>query len=372
MIPQYILDVIERDTLLFSKATRKNFKIPKYNPSLHYLQISNYSYFSALICLRSYIKLISDYYFTSIIGAKNIDLFMLTPSVSSPMGPGSDSEAIEIKFGDINSYLTDSSQFGFEPLLLNGLDKLYCYMPSMRGENPDKRHLNQFFHCEMEMRGSLEDVKKIVEGYIRIMCETILKADSVIRLISKDYKKTREILLAVVSIDKFENSSFDEAVSLLEKAGSGNLVNYTEYGRDISSEGELKFLEIIKNSLPIWINNFDRGRVPFYQKPLEDNDNKVINADLLFPPIKKGSFGGEIVGGGQRQDDTKSMYESLFRQNISANPYEWYIDLRRQEKYSLSAGFGLGIERFIAWALGLDDIKDAIIYPRLKNIISYP
>lgn len=372
MIPQYILDVIEKDDSLFSQGTREDFKIPEYNPNLHYLQISNNNYFSALICLRSYIKLISDYYFTSVVEAKNVDLFMLTSSVSSPMGPGSNSEAIEIKFGNIDSYLVDSSQFGFEPLLLNGLDKVYCYMPSMRGENPDKRHLNQFFHCEMEMKGSLEDIKGVVEGYVKIMCETILKADNIIRLISKDYKKTKEILENVVVLDSFENSSFDEAVTLLEKAGKSNLVNYTDYGRDISAKGELEFLKILKTNLPVWINNFDRDRVPFYQKPCEDNDNKVINADLLFPPIKNGSFGGEIVGGGQRQNDTKSMYESLSRQNVSPDPYAWYIDLRRQEKYRLSAGFGLGIERFISWALGLEDIKDAIIYPRLKNIISYP
>ena len=71
------------------------------------------------------------------------------------MGPGSDSEVIPIKFGKYNSFLVDSSQFGFEPLLLNKLDKVYCYLPSMRGENPDKRHLNQFFHCEAEIKGTL-------------------------------------------------------------------------------------------------------------------------------------------------------------------------------------------------------------------------
>ena len=87
--------------------------------------------------MRHYIKIASDYYFGVECGAKNIDLFMLTPSVSSPMGPASDSEPNLIKFGKYNSNLVDSSQFGLEPLLLNGIDMVYCYMPSMRGENPD-------------------------------------------------------------------------------------------------------------------------------------------------------------------------------------------------------------------------------------------
>ena len=66
------------------------------------------------------------------------------------------------------------------------------------------------------------------------------------------------------------------------------------------------------------------------------------------------------------------MYESLARQGIAPGPYEWYIDLRRMPNYKTTSGFGLGIERFIAWVLGKHDIKDVIIYPRLKNVVTYP
>jgi asparaginyl-tRNA synthetase len=94
---------------------------------------------------------------------------------------------------------------------------------------------------------------------------------------------------------------------------------------------------------------------------------------LLFPPIIKDAFGGEVVGSGQRQDNVEEMHESLKRQkNISSRSYAWYIDLRRQPNYTITSGFGLGVERFIAWALAKDDIKKVIPYPRLKNTVTFP
>lgn len=133
MIPDYILQIIKNDVEKVARRKNEKFAVPRYNPKLHYLDLTNSDYYFALVCLRNYIKLISDHYFSVVIGAKNVDLFMLTPSISSPMGPGSDSEAIPITFGNLSSYLVDSSQFGFEPLILNGLDKVCCYLPSMHG-----------------------------------------------------------------------------------------------------------------------------------------------------------------------------------------------------------------------------------------------
>ncbi len=208
------LEEIKKDDLIFENM-EGDFSKPDYNPETHYLELTRSKYFQALLVLRHHFKMISDDYFGNELGAKNIDLFMLTPSISSPTGPGSDSE-------------------------------------------------------------------------------------------------------------------------------------------------------------PIWIKNFDRDRVPFYQKPDPENPERVICADLIFPPIIEGSFGGEIVGGGQRQDNEDEMRESLKRQNVDAEVYEWYINLRNLPNYEISSGFGLGVERFITWALARDDIKDAIPYPRLKNTRTYP
>lgn len=354
------------------KSCSSLFTMPKYSPDKHYLHLTKHSYFKALLYLRHHIKLVSDDYFSNI-GAKNVDLFMLTPSVSSPMGPGSDSQPIKIKFGKYGTNLVDSSQFGFEPILFNGVDKVYCYLPSMRGEDPDARHLNQFFHCEMEMKGNLESLIPIIEEYIKVICETLLLMKNTVDKISVNPESTNKILRKVIGVESFPEITFNEAVDILIKNNKKHYVNFTKKGRDISSQGEIELMKILKIDTPLWLKYFDRDRVAFYQKPDPQDKNRVINADLLFPPIIKGSFGGEIVGSGQRQDNPKEMYESLKRQNnISSEPYEWYIGLRKLKDYEVTSGFGMGIERFIAWALCKDNIRDVIFYPRLKNIKTYP
>jgi asparaginyl-tRNA synthetase len=358
------------DTIFASQDIRK-FELPKYDPTTHYIELARARYFHALLALRHVLKSVSDTYFSSL-GALNIDLFMMTPSVSSPMGPGSDSEAVPIQFGKLHTYLVDSSQFGFEPLLMNGMDRVYCYLPSMRGETPDKRHLNQFFHCEAEIKGELSELLPIIEGYVHVLCDALERMPNIINLISADSQATRVMLERMRTTTAFKSITFDEAVTRLHGSEGSDLYTETEHGRDISSRGELELMRLLNSQTPLWVTGFDRDRVAFYQKPNPTNENIVINADLLFPPVIEGSFGGEIAGAGQRQDTDSEMYESLKRQGLVAEPYEWYINLRRQPGYQTTSGFGLGIERFITWILGRDDIKDAIIYPRLKDILTYP
>ncbi len=371
MVPDYLRDQIEYDDLKFRNTDLEFLALPAYGPKTHYLDLTRSGYFRAIITLRHYIKTVSDYYFGVECEMKNIDLFMLTPSISSPMGSGSDSEAIPIKFGKYDSNLVDSSQFGFEPLLLNGIDKVYCYLPSMRGEKPDKRHLNQFFHCEAEIKGNMERLIPIIEGYIKILAETLVMMPNILERISLNFEKTTAILNKVSGSKKFSEITFDEAVNALVESGNKTLVNFTKFGRDISSEGEMKLAELFNFDTPFWIRNYDRDRVAFYQKPDLKNPDKVINADLIFPPIIKDAFGGEIVGCGQRQDDCQEMMDSLTRQNIKSDSYEWYINLRKLPDYKTTSGFGLGIERFITWSLCRDDIKDTILYPRLKDVETF-
>lgn len=371
-IPDYIKNQIKKDDrkIFFKKST--SFTIPAYNPKKHYLDLTNSNYYHALIILRHYVKMVSCYYFESVVGAKNVDLFMLTPSISSPTGSGSDSEAIPIKLGKLKTFLADSSQFGLEPLLLNDFERVYCYLPSMRGENYDARHLNQFFHCEMEMKGELNKLIPVIENYIKILCEGFLLMDNIVNKISSDSKKVKQALKKICRAKSFPQITLNEAIDILKTQKKKGLYIIEKNGMDITFKGNVELMRIIAADTPIWLTSFDRCRTPFYQKPDPKNQNKVINADLLFPPLVKGAFGGEIVGSGQRQDNSSEMYESLKRQNVSSVNYEWYIKLRKQKKYKITSGFGLGIERFIAWLLAKENIRDVALYPRLKNITTYP
>lgn len=347
-----------------------DFELPKYDGNTYYADVAKSPYFNALTVLRHFIKRASDIYWGDMQNAYNVDLFMITQSVSSPMGPGSDSEAISIKFGESNAFLVDSSQFGFEPLLLSNIKKVYCYLPSFRGENPNSRHLNQFYHCEAEISGTLDELKPQVENYVKFLIETLISMPNILSLLSTHPERSIESLNLALHTNNFQEIEFDDAIKILKKEGYSPLINESEFGHDITSEGEIKLMEIIKTKTPIWVNHYDRDRVAFYQKPY--NSNKTINSDLLFPQIISNSFGGEIVGSGQRQDNAEEMYESIKRQGLDSKPYEWYINLRKLKDYKQTSGFGLGIERFIAWALCRDNIRDVILYPRLKNNISFP
>jgi len=371
-LKKVFLDGIKAGDSIFKAEDEKEYELPSYDPKTHYLEITRSKYFRALVFLRHNIKKASDLYWGDIQGASNIDLFMLTSSVSSPMGPGSNSEAVSIKFGDLKTFLVDSSQFGFEPILMNGFQKVYCYLPSMRGENPDKRHLNQFYHCEAEIVGTMDDLIPQIEGYVKFLAETLLQMKNTLRLISVNSQETIIALENLIRKNKFDEIEFEDAANLLKERGFSQEVNETKHGKDMTSLGELKVLESIDQKMPIWFKNFDRDRVAFYQKPHKNNADKVINADLIFPNIIKNSFGGEIVGCGQRQNNYEEMLQSLKRQGIDPVAYEWYLNLRKMPNYKTTSGFGIGIERFIAWALCREDIKDVILYPRLKNTIAFP
>ena len=357
---------------LISSSSFVECTTPQYDPEKHVEHLIQSEYYHLLIQYRHGLKQILDYYFTYMLNSVGVDLFMLTPSISSPMGPGSDSEPLPIPFGKYKSFLVDSSQFGFEPLLMNGIKSVHCYLPSMRGEDPDERHLNQFYHCEAEMKCDLQEIKKEVENAVRFLARKLLLMDSIISYISEDVGATRSALQSIIECKQFPSITFDDAVDILEKNGYESFVNRTEHGKDISANGEKELMRVLGYEVPVWITHFDRDRVPFYQKVDPNNPEKVLNADLLFPPLKEGGFCGEIIGAGQRQDDMREMVESLRRQGIAENSYEWYIALRGHASYEQTSGFGMGVERFLAWILCKRSIRDVSLYPRLKNVKTYP
>ena len=338
---------------------------PKYfNKKKHLDNLISNPYYHNLIKLRNTIEIACDIFFQKL-GAPKIDLFLITKSVSSPIGKGSDSKPISLKYNDRSLYLVDSAQFGMEPLVFTAFEMVYCYLPSFRGEDPDHRHLNQFYHCEAEMRGEFKKCMIMVENLVKHLVSVVI--DEHKKGTYKFEKDNFEIISTLRTI-KFPVVTFDEVDEILTKHGFSHLIKRYSFGRILTNQGELKIGELIgKNKLPVWVTMFDRDVVAFYQKPNPDNLNKVLNGDLIFPSIKN-SLGGEIVGCGQRQDNIEELEESMRRQKIkNIESYKWYLDLRKNPSYQTTSGFGLGVERFIAWILGLDSIYDAAVYPVIKN-----
>ena len=339
-----------------------------YNYKTHIEDLISSDYYKNLFILRNIVEKTCDEYFGELQATK-IDLFMITNGVSSPMGKGSDSLPIEIKFGKDNCYLVDSAQFGFEPLVQKSFELVYCFMPSFRGEDPDKRHLNQFFHCEAEVRGSINDILKISENLIKYIFRNVY--DAYKRKVFVFKKHNFDYIPNLIK-EQFPQITFDQAEEILNKNGLGNLVEKHDFGRNISREGEVRIAEIVGKSLrPVWIKNYDRDVVAFYQKPNPKNKESVLNGDLIFPSIN-GALGGEFIGMGQRQDSREEMLESMKRQGIRGiHNYDWYLNLRKRKDYKTTSGFGLGIERLLAFMLAKDNIIDVIAYPVLKNKPSY-
>ncbi len=339
-------------------------KTQHYVKKNHIQHLVSDGYYRNLVVLRNIVSMACDEYFQSK-NAPRVDLFLITKEVSSPMGRGSDSLPIPIPFGKTKTFLTDSAQFGMEPLVQKNFRMVYCYLPSFRGEEPDGRHLNQFYHCEAELRGNYIDAMSVAESLVKYIFQKsyIAYAKKTIRFSKSNFK-----MLPTITKKKFPVITFQEAAILLEKHQSGNLIEKKSFGRVLTNAGEKMITKLITNNqLPVWVTKYDRDTVPFYQAPDSKNMESALNADLLFPDIN-GGFAGEIVGSGQRQKDTNEIARSMKRQRVVGSAaYKWYIDLRKRRNYKTTSGFGLGIERLISWMLGLSTIADVCIYPVMKT-----
>lgn len=340
-------------------------QVNRYNPSKHFENLIDNDYYTNLIKLRETIAKSCDSYFEKLLAPK-IDLYMISKGISSPMGRGSDSLPVPLEFGNQHVYLVDSAQFGMEPIVINAnFDIVYCYLPSFRGEKPDKRHLNQFYHCEAELKGDYKKCISIAEGLVKYILHNVVVSAKKKRFL---FNKNNFSSAKVVSESSFPVISFDEVDTLFRKYRIKGGIERKSFGRVITPLGETMLCKLLtKNKLPVWIIKYDRDVVPFYQKPDPENQERVLNADLIFPG-EMGIFGGEILGAGQRQNNIDELKESMKRQMIhSPKLYTWYIKLRNHPKYQTTSGFGLGIERLIAWVLAQDNIIDSAIYPVLKN-----
>lgn len=295
-------------------------------------------------------------------GIITMHLPVTTGSILSPMGRGSDSLPVKVNLEGIDTYLADSMQFLLEYGCRLNEKGVYYVMPSFRGEKADERHLCQFYHSEAEIPGNLEDVINLVEEYVKYLSKKILE----------NFKEELEKAIGDVShIEKIANYkgnfpriTFNQAEQALKEKFGDNLNDYIEYNdgwRNITRKAEQELIKIYDGI--VWITNYDILAVPFYQKFDNDLAGTTKNADLLFGI-------GETVGCGERHQNDMDLLKSMKLHEVDKEEYEWYIKLK--EKYPLqTAGFGMGIERYLMWVLKASDIRNMQICLRFngKNIL---
>ncbi len=291
-------------------------------------------------------------------GARNMHLPITTNAVSSPAGLGSDSLPVRIDLFGQPTYLADSMQFMLEYGCRLSERGAWYLMPSFRGEQADHRHLNQFFHSEAEITGGLSDVMEVAEAYVRHLTAAALDEHgaSLLRLTGGVDR-----LEAMLKAKRFPRITLDEAADALGD-DPVSIQRHPLGFRALTPHGERRLMD--KVSPFLWVTHFDHLSVPFYQAYGDPDLRTALNADLLFGI-------GETVGCGERHVDGEATRRALKHHGVLENDYDWYIRLKNRRPMR-TAGFGLGVERWMMWVLASADIREMAILPRYHGVRIVP
>eukprot|EP01121_Diplochlamys_sp_Union-15-3_P013439 TRINITY_DN4169_c0_g1_i1.p1 TRINITY_DN4169_c0_g1~~TRINITY_DN4169_c0_g1_i1.p1 ORF type:complete len:554 (-),score=85.66 TRINITY_DN4169_c0_g1_i1:26-1651(-) len=277
-------------------------------------------------------------------------------------------------------YLTVSGQLDAE-IYACSMSNVYTFGPTFRAEESHTtRHLAEFWMVEPEVAfADLHEVMEIAEDYVKASITSVLeKCSDELEHLSKVesfnskssrrkesnagwWSKSIAERLKSVSDHKFSKISYTEAISLLTQSNKQFEVK-PEWGVDLNSEHETYLTEAVSN-LPVIVYDYPGKFKPFYMRT--NGDKKTVAAfDLLVPGI------GELIGGGQREERLDVLETRIRDLNLDLTLYDWYLDLRRFGSVPHS-GFGLGFERLVSFATGLENIRDAIPFPRYPGHASY-
>ena len=263
--------------------------------------------------------------------------------------------------------LTVSGQLNAEAMSM-GLKKVYTFGPTFRAEKSHThRHLAEFWMIEPEIAFcNLKDLMKIIEQMFKVIIKkTINKCQDEFNYLAQKTQKNMIATLQKLITSKFIKLPYKKAIDILKDAcAKGHKFFDCDifFGKDLAAEHEKYLCEVYFNA-PIFLYDFPSEIKAFYMK--QNKDNKTVAAvDLLVPGV------GEIVGGSQREDDYEKIIEKCHQKNISTQPLQWYLDLRKYGYYK-SAGFGLGFERILMFITGVDNIKDVIPFPRYEGYLKY-
>ncbi len=327
------------------------------SPEDHLWAAINHPWYRAIQKIQSDLYRATNCYFESI-GFDPVLMPVTTGAVSSPMGLGSDSLPVQVKLYSRDVFLADSMQFHLEYLLRHETPGVYYIMPTFRNENSSPRHLNEFHHSEAELRGSFEDVVRIILRYTRTLAQELLTRHG--PAICAAAGTTKHIEAYIAKGDNIPRISYEEARRILE-GQPDTIQSITQKAFTITAKGERWLMNYVCG--PLLLTHPPHLTVPFYQAYSDDGYHAQA-ADLLMGI-------GETVGCGERHVDAENLIRALQSHQISADMYAWYVNLKRRFPLRTS-GFGMGIERFLLWILNHDDIRDIPLIPRIQEIVSTP
>jgi len=312
---------------------------------------------SAILRVRAAIMRAAAEYF-------DVNGFVRTdPPILTPNACEGTSELFEMKyFEDEMAYLTQSGQLYIEATAL-ALGKVYSFGPTFRAEkSKTRRHLTEFWMIEPEVAYmGVDELMDLAEAFLKHIVRRVLeqhRAD--LQVIGKDVAK----LEAIVTPGGFPRVTYDEAHAMLEEAHkAGKIENPHTYGDDFGSPDETYISSQFDK--PVMVHRYPAEVKAFYMQPDPKDPAKALCVDVLAPEGY-----GEIIGGSQRVDDYDLLKSRIEAHNLPLAAFQWYLDLRKYGSVPHS-GFGMGIERCVAWICGLEHVRETIPFARTLNRI-YP
>ena len=245
------------------------------------------------------------------------------------------------------AYLAQTGQLYVEAAAA-ALGKVYCFGPTFRAEkSKTRRHLTEFWMVEPEVAwNDSNDNMKLQEEFVAyIVARALERRRGELADLERDTAPLQRISAP------FPRISYTEAVEKLKTLGSD-----ITWGRDIGGDEETLLAK--QYDRPVMVYNYPRGVKAFYMKENPADPRTVLNNDMLAPEGY-----GEIIGGSQREDDHDKLLARIRAEKLPEEAYSWYLDLRKYGTF-VHAGFGLGVERTVAWICGIPHIREAIAFPR--------
>ena len=278
------------------------------------------------------------------------DFVLADAPIITPSACEGTTNLFELDYHGEKGYLSQSGQLYNEATAL-ALGRVYCFGPTFRAEkSKTRRHLLEFWMIEAEMAYvDLDDNMKMQEDMVCFVIRRILdKCAAELQTLGRDTSRLETIAAP------FPRISYTEAVEILRQSGED-----FPWGEDFGAPHETIISEHFNS--PVFVHRYPAAIKAFYMKPDPENPKVVLGADLLAPEGY-----GEIIGGGQRIDDLNLLAQRLAEHNLPQEAFGWYLDLRRYGSVP-HAGFGLGLERTVAWICGLEHIRESIPFPRMLH-----